>query len=375
MKILMRIAGLLFFLAPCPMSGQAAPAQAVFPDPVLVIGESLGRSEAYAFTRIVAIAVIGDSILVLEGGSNEVRVFSHGGNFLGRLGRTGEGPGEFQWATQLRVVPEGLVVVDLGLRRQSFFSLKGELLRTEPLGGLVDHPLSKSVAMRGGESVAETAVRFSNDQGAFPERLLLLIGPRGGGVDTIARYSSGAVPFRADRAYGFLRTGAGAAGAWAVAGDSLLVVAAGEPPTLRWWRSRPGGSLLVAQMPLPIRSEPFTPRDLRNLIEVENTLRRADGEPTLPRSVQADAPQYWGQVKQLVVSSAHECWIQWDRPRSEEDNEWFRVSLATRALARVSLPRGFRMLAAVEDRLYGYVLNEYDTPVLKVLRVRPPRSD
>ena len=83
-----------------------------------------------------------------------------------------------------------------------------------------------------------------------------------------------------------------------------------------------------------------------------------------------DPPRYWGQVGQLVISDQEECWIQWNRPRYGEDNEWFQVNLKTQELARVGLPSGFRMLAAAGGNLYGFMLTEYDVPVLTVLRLR-----
>lgn len=56
-------------------------------------------------------------------------------------------------------------------------------------------------------------------------------------TDTIARYSTGYVPYRTSDSYGFLEMRAGSEGDWAVNGDSLLAVVSGEPPTLTWWRS------------------------------------------------------------------------------------------------------------------------------------------
>ena len=75
-------------------------------------------------------------------------------------------------------------------------------------------------------------------------------------------------------------------------------------------------------------------------------------------------------MRQLVVSDGRECWIQWDRPRSEQDNEWFRVNLGKGTVMRTRLPDGFSMLAATEDRVYGFVRDEYDVPIVTVWRVR-----
>jgi len=374
MKRIARILVLVLCQVPAALAGQTGVAQAVEPEPVLQVGEILGNSPEVSFTEITSIVVIGDSILVLEGAANEIRVFDHRGHFLGRIGRNGEGPGEFMWPTAMRLAPEGLAVIDLKLRRQSFFTLKGELIRTEPLGQLRDQALAGSAVLRGGVTVAETTVSISSEGGAFPERLIVVARPGTQPVDTVARYSTGYVPYRAPGSYGFLGTRVGAEGDWAVAGDSLLATVSGEPATLRWWRVDERGLGLAGQIELPILPESFTRDDARGLLEETNRQRRAEGDDLLPGSVEVDTPRYWGQIKQIVIEDGSECWIQWDRPRSREDDQWFRVDLESRQLERTSLPSGFRVLAAAGGKLYGFVLTEYDTPQLTVFRLIRTRS-
>jgi len=364
---------LLFIQAHSGLSAQTR--IAVEPRPALTVGDVLGTSPDKTFTDISAIVVVGDSILVLEGDACEIRVFDHQGRFLGRFGRKGEGPGEFQWPTAMRRVPEGLSVIDLRLRRQSFFTLNGELIRTEPLGHLGNQGLAGSAVLRGGVVVAETSVSISSDAGAFPERLVVVSRPEAPRPDTIARYSTGYVPFRLPDSYGFLGARVGSEGDWAVAGDSVLAVISGEPGTLRWWSTGDGRLVPAGDLELPFSPEPLTRDDVRDLIEQENRDRRTEGEGPLPRSVEMDAPQYWGQVKQLVIGDDDECWIQWDQPRSDQDDLWFRVNLASRHLERTRLPNGFRMLTAQRGNLYGYMVTEYDTPELTVYRLRRSGSE
>lgn len=371
MKSAAWLLALVLWHVPEHLSAQRTGDLAVEPDPNLRIGDSLSERQEYSFTDIAAVAVIGDSILVLEGEANEIRIFNHRGTYLGRIGRQGEGPGEFEWPTAMRLGPEGITVVDLRLRRQSLFSLQGELIRTDPLGQLAGQPLAGSAQMRGGVVVVETAISMSSESGAFPERMVILMRPETPAVDTIARYSTGYVPFRTADSYGFLEVHTGSEGDWAVAGDSLLVIASGEPSTVRWWRANQGNLVLAGELALPVQPEPFTADDARHLVASTNEVRRADGGDLLPRSVRIDAPRYWGQVNQLVISDSEESWIQWDRPRSDDDHRWFRIDLQRRQLERVALPPGFRMLAAVGGKLYGFVLDEYDVPVLTVYRLRP----
>ncbi len=369
MRKLVGLATLLVFLEPCGLIAQDYWTPAVDPVPALKVGDTWADSEEFVFSQIQGIVVVGDSILVLEGQSNEVRVFDHEGQFLGRMGGNGEGPGEFLWATGIRTVPEGIVVSDLRLRRQTYFSFSGEILRTEPLGEASDVPLSEAVKLRGGQTVAATSVMMSNRVGAHPERALVLMNPETERIDTITKFFQGVVPFSTESSYGFLRPGTGSEGGWVVVGDSLVVVVSGEPPVLRWWRSGPGGLSQQGVVQLPIQPEPFTRRDKQSLLEEERGLREEEGSKPLPRSVEVGSPEYWGQIGRVVVSQDNQCWIQWDEPRTDHDPRWFRIDLATQELSRAELPAGFRLLAATRNKLYGTMLTEFDAPVLTVFQL------
>ena len=353
---------------PVEDSGQDRNELPVELEPVLKIGGGFDEGPNRSFTGIAAIGVVGDSILVLEGEAKEIRIFNHAGSFLGRIGRAGEGPGEFEWPTAMGLSPEGIAVVDLGHRRQSLFSYRGELIRTENLGSLADQPLAGSAQIRGGGAVVETAISMSSESGAFPERSIIFMKPERS-ADTLARYSTGYVPYRTAESYGFLTVRAGSEGDWAVAGDSLLVVAAGEPPTVRWWRVNTGGFVLAGELALPIRPQTFTQDDAHELVDRTNEARRSEGGEPLPRSVQLATPRYWGQVKQLVISDSEGVWVQWDQPRSDDDSNWFQIDLGRRRLELVELPSAFRMLAAYGGELYGFERNDYDVPVLTVYRL------
>ena len=104
--------------------------------PSVRIGEVGGQPE-YQWTRPVAGARLSDGgFAVLEQVPAEVRLFDAGGSFVRRIGRSGEGPGEFQRPSQLAVLEGDTVLVwDEGARRLSWFSPDGALLRDRTLRG------------------------------------------------------------------------------------------------------------------------------------------------------------------------------------------------------------------------------------------------
>lgn len=88
--------------------------------PVMVIGEEDGDVE-YLFGRLAGLAVDGQGrIYAGIRSTQEVRVFSPTGEFVRNIGREGEGPGEFQQLSALRVAPDGRLLAADGNRVHVF---------------------------------------------------------------------------------------------------------------------------------------------------------------------------------------------------------------------------------------------------------------
>src|SRR5690606_24332714 len=115
-------------------------------------------------------------IFVGDAQAREVRIFTPEGEFLGRLGRTGEGPGEFRHVDGIGAAPGGgIAVLDGVLSRVSVFDGDGAFRRMFRLA----RPYR---ILQAGASV-----RF-DDAGRFYDVVGLSIGI---GVDTlgVVRYS------------------------------------------------------------------------------------------------------------------------------------------------------------------------------------------
>ena len=100
---------------------------------VLSIGVADG-DDRYIFSRIVDVAATagGDTLYVLDQARARVSAFSRDGRYLFHVGRHGQGPGEFQMATNVVLVPGGqqLAVWDAGLKRLTLFGLDGKVVDT-----------------------------------------------------------------------------------------------------------------------------------------------------------------------------------------------------------------------------------------------------
>lgn len=97
---------------------------------LIAIGDEDGPPE-YLFGDVAGLDVMADgTIAVLDGHAAEVRTFAPDGSFIRRIGRRGEGPGEFSGEASLALVavaPESFVVPDIMGQSINRYSLAGEV--------------------------------------------------------------------------------------------------------------------------------------------------------------------------------------------------------------------------------------------------------
>ncbi|HEX9729430.1 MAG TPA: 6-bladed beta-propeller [Gemmatimonadales bacterium] len=119
--------------------------------PVLQIGVEEG-DPAYVLARVAgAIRLPDGRVLVGDGGSNQLRFFDSAGTFLAAVGRSGQGPGEFQFLRDVRrCEPDVITAFDLNWQR-SWFDLDGRFRDRAQLvtpEGVSPYALSCSVGDR-----------------------------------------------------------------------------------------------------------------------------------------------------------------------------------------------------------------------------------
>ena len=120
---------------------------AISPDPILELGVMEGIPEE-EFHRVgTPFRLPGDRLAVPVGGALEIRVFGPDGAFLERLGRPGEGPGEFRALSEAWARGDTIEVMDGELRRITRFLPDGtvetiRLAEAPGVHGSVPEPLS-----------------------------------------------------------------------------------------------------------------------------------------------------------------------------------------------------------------------------------------
>lgn len=116
--------GLFLAVFPTVVYGQDVPRARLVEE--LRIGTESGGPD-YALSRVTSVRIDGDgSIYVSQPQENLIRVFDSEGRFVRRIGRSGEGPGEFRQMGGSRWIGEDtLVVIDHRLHRVSYWTSPG----------------------------------------------------------------------------------------------------------------------------------------------------------------------------------------------------------------------------------------------------------
>lgn len=332
---------------------------------LLTIGDD--AEEAYTFHRISDIAVSADGgIYVLDGGDHAVKAYDAAGRFLRRFGKRGSGPGEFTQPVDLRV--DSLVTVfDAGQHRLAAFSLAGEHRRTRRLAAPEGVALSTQHLLRGGISIGTTPARHSLGSPAHdPRQAVLLIGPDGTVADTLIAYHSGATlwhPVNEQIPWGIARSDFGPAGAWAVLGDSMVVVADGYGGEVRWYAAAGGRLQRIRASRLPNVGRAITDADLR---EVERRFR----EETRQRvgRLALEPPPRWSAATRAVIADDGSLWIQ-NGNDPDRSSIWSVFDPRGRFVHRIRLPAGFALRFVRGDRLYGIARTELDVDHVRVYRL------
>lgn len=97
----------------------------------LVIGEEK-KADEYMFSQVADVGVDNEeNIYVLDLKDAHIMVFNKSGEYLRTIGKRGQGPGEFQRATNLTITPGNEILVnDRGARFLHFYALNGDYLRS-----------------------------------------------------------------------------------------------------------------------------------------------------------------------------------------------------------------------------------------------------
>ena len=333
-------------------------------DTVFEIGK-LG--DAVEFFRVSSIEVDSEGTLwVLDRGGGVVHGIGLDGSVVS-FGRPGFGPGEFQAAMALRV--DSLVRVYDGLqRRVSVFEKSGEHVLTRRIGQPEGFVAMVSIGLPGGQSILVRAGRYApGHPGHDPRQILVLWGGTSRATDTLLARHTGSAGWLEDQdTYGLVRTSFGSGGAWALAGDSVLVLADGYENTVEWLRMSSIGEApsSIAIKPLPEVSRVISREDRNRYIE--EALR--DNEHLRKRrSLRWFLPERWSAASAVVLDAELRVWVRHAQAPTER---WSRIDHRSENVEPLVLPAGFTLRAVDGDLFIGVSTSDLGVHTVQVLRHR-----
>jgi hypothetical protein len=118
--------------APADRSGTMSEAGALEPFEQVAVGPVPSAGPQVELFRPIDLAMVGDSIYVVDNGNDHVVVLNRALEPLGVLGREGEGPGEYQQPVLVRRTARGVIIGDMGNSRFTEIDRAGAVLRTFP---------------------------------------------------------------------------------------------------------------------------------------------------------------------------------------------------------------------------------------------------
>jgi hypothetical protein len=341
--------------------------------PTVVIGDGAIAQEQ--FERIDDVAVLSDGrIVVLDGQAPAVRLYTAAGRWIRDIGRTGEGPGEYQDPIAIAAVPDGIAILDRSGRLE-VVSLEGRAVRSDrvPLAELRGErftllpvrPLADgTVLMRAQERVfGRVSGEYRQQGGLFRARDNRVTDSIGWFVDDSGRTDRTGVPV--PRPY--LPT----TGMLVATGGNRIVVMTADQPTVAvldlrgrrvaQWRV-PGGPGSVDEADINrVRNSlirGFAGNDLRVVREWHM------GRPVMRRAPYAAS---------ILISAARpgEVWLErWGRVQNRA--MWLVVHESGSRLGEVELPPGVELIGLGQDFLMGLVRDEDDVESVVRLALRAP---
>lgn len=336
----------------------------IAPRPIVSIGAVDGPEE-YLFDRIRGVLRLPDGrIVVVNGGSAEIRFFASDGTYLSSTGGSGDGPGEFRGVLSAALVGDSLLVYDGGLNRLSVLNLDGEFLTSRQLASNGDpvHP-NRMYALEGpipGRGYVFTLFSRAADMRPAPvlywESGATLLYSYNGTLEGEIGWPSGSDMFSTPE-----RAGTPEFGAWTATDlyQGRLHIGHGRPYEVAVFG--PEGTLerLIRRVEAPQTIAAAIPRLLEWAGEqgappeaLLDFRRRLETEP------QVEIMPFYSD---LVLDTLGNLWVERYRPRwTTGPHAWEVFDPEGRWLGRIDLPEDLEVYEIGRDFVLGVWSNEVD---------------
>lgn len=336
-------------------------------DPLVDLASS-GSGPNHEFFRVRnAIRMEDGRIAVASSGTNEVRIYDADGGFVRSSGRTGQGPGEFERLTNVRIYRgDSLIAFDYWGRRISVLDEAGDIERVASVTGL-DGSLSNLYVLSGGSFLLHSHAIGIMEEVQGRVRIpapLLRLNPDGAVEDTVTvvpgfetyvfEFGDAAPPFRHE--------------ALIATRDSLIYVGDGVNFEVRVL-SLEGELLRILRLPGYDLAVPEAVRDSMRtaMLEQEMPAQLRPTQEAMANSIPDRRPAYsgilvdplgflWVQsyIRSLVAAGPRRSYI------FDPEGQW---------LGTVELPDNFNLYQVGEDYVLGRYRDDLGVETIQVLNL------
>jgi hypothetical protein len=344
-----------------------APHWRVTPRPEVRIGEVEGVGP-YVFGTVSAALKLGDGrLIVADGRANEIRVFDRSGKHLATHGRTGSGPGEYQWLRQLWRAPgDSLIALDARIGKLTVLSPAFVPARTLPVQLFPEGATQDGALIR--VAIQTPASEMKYDVVTEFRALLIRVDPHTQKQDTMATVAGG-------RSFFKLASGAGvraypipfnAAPSTAIAGDAIVYGAGG-----REIERFDGRGKRLAPIRLTAARQRVTRADVDRFEKYHLDLARTPEQRATLKDVftQVKAPDEMPAHSMLKLDLTGNLWVQHYAPPWQEARQWDVYSPDGRLIATISLPPRFTVYEIGVDYVLGTTKDELDVERVELYRL------
>lgn len=331
-------------------------------------------------------------IVVVNGGTAELRFFDGTGKYLFAAGRQGNGPGEFAYLALIqRMKGDTLFAIDGQLRRGSLFAPSGEFIRSMPTdlgphlspseggslnrGYVAGNALLSTGKLLGGSNVFPEMKETSGPVHRLPFAIVFL-DPDSSKVDTIAvvpgTETYPAVGYESGHSFPTIRSLEFARQTVYVTDGEKIYVGTNEPDGVRVYDVN--GKLLriirTASPPEPVTEEHRQRRAQETLARLER--QRASEQIKAEWRKNEENKRYaetFPFYERLLVGSDGSLWVELPRRYRDEAQRYIVYDSTGRAIATVRCPERMRPYEVGPDAIIGMWRDPDEVQHVRVYKV------
>ena len=308
--------------------------------------------------------------------SSQLLVFSPEGAVLRKLGRKGQGPGEFDWPQVVRVLPgDSVYAFDTGLQRVTVFPPRSDRAAYSVNVGtnamLFSYWAFPATSTRGIFAAYRASFGDGDGRGLHGHRkeVLRLLNPDGSILrDSVAAFAESEALFLHGAVEGVMFNPFGRQPVFAFGGGDRVYAAWNGELAIDVY-SATGQRIRTIRPAVTPRPRPITEQDRDSVVA---DLARTAPAAVVRRAFAEAGSDSWPLFRDMVVDDADRVWLGLLGAHGEPVH-WTAFDQAGAQVASMDLPENVSLRVVRGRMAYGVELDEDDVPRVVIYELRPLR--